>query len=652
MGISECLFALGRFDAAEPYADSALSLQRQKIPSGIYAETASALLLKARCRMGRSGLYEALALTDSALLACGYRGASDFGKVLAPLQLLEGLGYKGELYLMQYRSTGDGEALRASLTTAQEAAGAMLHFRTTLLENESKAAISFQFRKVLNRGIDAAYELHRIEPENPGWLEAGFALAEQSRALSLLEGLQEQAGLPDSIMHREQRLRRAVAESEIQLKRYLESGMAVADSTLTAIRNTLFERQLLFEDFQRGLRMGKYQSYYNFRYGVSLATVAEARRAVILPGQCLLEYFIGDSCTYVFLLKQDTASLIRLSAGLPLETTVESLLYGLVGYHTAKAKTDALRIAAANGYLESASALYTLLVKPVEPLLDSAVVVIPDGVLSYVPFETLLTGTVSNKSRYHLYPYWGNRRYISYAYSATLLREMRRLKHVPPASTTFAGFAPFFFGDEQQLSGISGSDEATLRNAFDTLAYSGLELYNIARMMQGAAFYGVRASREAFLSNASNARMIHLSTHGVADDRAGDFSYLVFAGTNGHIDTLFAKDIYALALKAELVVLSACETGTGAMQRGEGVISLARAFALAGAKSIVNTLWSVNDAASGALMVYFYAHLLAGEPKHLALSRAKREYIAAHPVKAHPFYWAGFILVGDPVPVN
>ena len=108
------------------------------------------------------------------------------------------------------------------------------------------------------------------------------------------------------------------------------------------------------------------------------------------------------------------------------------------------------------------------------------------------------------------------------------------------------------------------------------------------------------------------------------------------------------RDIYNLSLNADLVVLSACETGIGELKRGEGIISLARAFAYAGAKSIVTTLWSVDDARTKDLMVFFYRNLLQGMPKDEALARARSDYFEKYKgANAHPYFWAGFVGIGD-----
>lgn len=160
------------------------------------------------------------------------------------------------------------------------------------------------------------------------------------------------------------------------------------------------------------------------------------------------------------------------------------------------------------------------------------------------------------------------------------------------------------------------------------------------------------ATKEAFLRSAHNYRILHLATHGQADVRVGDYSSLFFhaSDTSAGSEKLYAGELYNLQLNSDLVVLSACETGLGEWRRGEGIISLARAFSYAGAKSIVSSLWKVEDSSTSRLMAGFYKYLRSGMTKSQALRRAKLEYFARSP-NVEPFYWAGFIPTGDMSPI-
>ncbi|MEM7035969.1 MAG: CHAT domain-containing protein, partial [Bacteroidota bacterium] len=116
---------------------------------------------------------------------------------------------------------------------------------------------------------------------------------------------------------------------------------------------------------------------------------------------------------------------------------------------------------------------------------------------------------------------------------------------------------------------------------------------------------------------------------------------------------LRAEELQHVPLKADLVVLSACETGVGAIAPGEGTLSLARSFLASGASTVVSTLWKVDDQSSAELMQTFYREIAAGTPTASALHQAKLEFLAkADSRTAHPFYWAGYVSSGVSRPID
>jgi CHAT domain-containing protein len=110
---------------------------------------------------------------------------------------------------------------------------------------------------------------------------------------------------------------------------------------------------------------------------------------------------------------------------------------------------------------------------------------------------------------------------------------------------------------------------------------------------------------------------------------------------------MYFKELYTKAIPAEMVVLSACNTGAGKLVEGEGIMSLSRAFTYAGVKSTVVSLWQVPDKETSEIMLLFYEQLKKGLSKHVALANAKQQFIKANPLKSHPYFWSGFILIGN-----
>ncbi len=178
------------------------------------------------------------------------------------------------------------------------------------------------------------------------------------------------------------------------------------------------------------------------------------------------------------------------------------------------------------------------------------------------------------------------------------------------------------------------------------LPWSLVEVDSIATIVPMDRYIGDEATKENFLKAAPDAVLLHLATHAEVHDRDPMLSRLVFSPRSSD-PYLYASEIYGLSLKADLVVLSACETGLGQWARGEGVMSLARAFMIAGCPQVVMSLWAVDDRSTAQLMTDFYRGIDSELPPHEALRQAKLNMLDGdNPVYAHPYYWAGWVPIG------
>ena len=186
------------------------------------------------------------------------------------------------------------------------------------------------------------------------------------------------------------------------------------------------------------------------------------------------------------------------------------------------------------------------------------------------------------------------------------------------------------------------------------LPFSAKELDAIEASFPGEFVKGSEATEERFRSEAGKFDILHLATHAVTDESNPLRSKLVFSKSIGPEDGfLYAYEIYNLRLNARMTVLSACNTGTGRIVRGEGVMSLARSFAYAGCPSLVMSLWSIDDKATEIIIGKFYEGLARGLPKDEALREAKLFLMnSSEPRYRNPYYWAGLVHVGDPSPLG
>lgn len=180
------------------------------------------------------------------------------------------------------------------------------------------------------------------------------------------------------------------------------------------------------------------------------------------------------------------------------------------------------------------------------------------------------------------------------------------------------------------------------------------EINGIQKLTGGRVVSGYEASEYLFKQLAPGCRILHMAMHASMDDTDPLYSKLVFSDNpeGGEDGFLNAYEIYNLDLSARMVVLSACQTGAGIVRMGEGIMSLARAFYYSGVPNVVMTLWAVSDTSGRKLMVDFYNLLSHGLDKGKAMQKAKIRYVeSADPLRQQPYYWAGYIVTGDPSPV-
>lgn len=283
------------------------------------------------------------------------------------------------------------------------------------------------------------------------------------------------------------------------------------------------------------------------------------------------------------------------------------------------------------------------------------VLIVPDGSLCFLPFGCLPRTPSELPLDYGAYDYFAGDRSISYAYSTSVLLAQSSQDSVGYAKNLLA-FAPTFKGGAAS-SGQRQVNQTNLRalEGLQPLKYNREEVAAISALIpRSATFYGPDASRERFFKTAGSARIVHLSSHGTVNAADPRLSFVAFSQLGDSLELeelLYFNDLSSLAINAELVVLSACETSLGEYVPGETALSLASAFAASGARSTLTTLWSVDDAATKDLMVQFYEALAAGKSRSEALALAQQAHRSGANY-AHPYYWSAMTLYGAAGPVE
>jgi CHAT domain-containing protein/Tfp pilus assembly protein PilF len=645
--IGNVLLAENNFADAEIYFRKALNIniklfgnQHSEV-AGLYRKIALSCPTDPTC---------ALEYCDSAFTAVQYSFDSkpDFNKVASPITLLEILQTKGELLIGFYDSTAIIGQLHSANSIYQNAIGLIDFIKTTLEEPGSRQSLLNNFFLVYEEAILVKCKLKEATNDEKYWHEA-FDLAEKSNATLLLEALQsadaEQfAGIPDSLLHKERQLKRDI--SFLEKQRFEEELKNNAQPyKLTDINRKIFELKAENSKLNDFIRR-KYPKYFELKYATKTVSIQEIQHRLLRPEQSLLAYFTGENNVFAFVVSKNNFVVVPIKKDFPLEIWIEEFRHSIYRYNPGQKELQYL----SQKYANIGHELFQLIFEPVKPFLKNQdIVVIPGGVIGYLPFDALLANAPAQYDDFDHHPYLIFDYQFSYCYSATLLKEMinRRGKFEKDG---FIAFAPSYSGDTLDIR----SDP--WRAVLGRLRFNVAEALAIQKIMGGRVLSDSNATEENFRKLAPGASIIHLAAHGKANDEHGDYSYLAFYQFQDSVENelLFVKDLYSMRIKAALVVLSACESGIGELQRGEGILSLARGFSWAGAASIVTTLWSIDDSASAGIMEQFYKNLTNGQNKDAALRNAKLDFIKKRKGTnaTHPLYWAAFVPVGDMGPLR
>jgi CHAT domain-containing protein len=269
------------------------------------------------------------------------------------------------------------------------------------------------------------------------------------------------------------------------------------------------------------------------------------------------------------------------------------------------------------GALAAGQALYTKLLGPASALIAGRpLLIVPHGALHYLPFAALHDGKDYLLATHQL-------RFLPSASVQQYLRPERA--------------API---DQILIFGNPDLDRA----AYD-LPSAEVEANLIARMVPGSRVVTRKAASETeFKRSAGRYRFLHMAVHGEFKSESPLQSRLVLAADGENDGSLSVAEVYGMQLNADLVTLSACETGLSKAMNGDDMVGLARGFLYAGSSNIIASLWSVDDEATSELMTEFYRNLKRGDSKQLALQMAQRSLWPRFPA---PFYWAAFYLTGQ-----
>lgn len=592
------------------------------------------------------GYYgRSLILCDSAFVMAGFN--PDHPEKMIPRDYFRELCqlYARSLF-EQFRQTADSALLVRAEKFFALAAETLYREVEEISVHSSREILYDRDFTVLEQWLDARMALYNMTG-HAEHLEAAFQIAGHGKAFLLAKAMRQSgalryAGVPDSILQAESSLREKIVSAEKILDTSSREKGNQMDSVVLLLSRELSSWRTDYDALLRTIEKS-YPEYYRLRILRDDIPSAELRAKWLASNQGLLMYSLTQAHLYIFVLKRDTFCVKTLPLDASLNADLEQFRKCLTEYFVTADPADNLYDVNLEKYIDLAQSLYRKLVLPVDAILPERVVIIPEGKLWHLPFEALLPEAPAIRGNLRQYPFWTCKKAISYALSTSFLIDTATVEASKPLKD-WLGLAPFAI----QTADDGFVSRAGQHEGFLPLPFSGKEINDIAGLLQGEAWLGAEASPGRFGSEAGRYRILHLATHGHSDDRLGDYSYLAVSRSE---KPLPAKDLYQMSLSASMVVVSACESGSGKLLRGEGIIGLVRAFTYAGARSTVASLWVAHDQSTANLMVDFYRNLLRGEPKDVALKNARLTLLKKAPAEVHPFYWAGFRVYGSTAPL-
>jgi len=580
--------------------------------------------------------------------------------VISDIQLVDVLKKKAQsmekladIFLSEFDSKNSIKYYNASLKSLSNAIE-LIHRLQIGFENEdSKFFLSQNQESTFSEAIKISYKLYN-QTKKTEYIEQAFEFSERSKSSNLLASVKdvkakEFGGIPDSLLKRENILKSNIANYNSML--FEENHNAAPDSQKVNLYSAKIfkyneEYNRLIDSFEKS-----YPQYFSLKYENKVVGIKEIQ-SKINNRQSLLEYYIKEPESiadkgemYRFLITKDSVSFSKETIDYSFANNIQSVHDFLINpnYLYTKKKDFV-------GYSVAACGLYEKLIKPVAKKLNgTSLTIIPHGKLSYIPFDALLsqmpdTSVMNFRNLNYLVRDYA----INYSYSATLLYDYFNQKK--RSSESLLVFSPQYDSHESRID-----PETATPYFLSPLPGAKDEVKGISQFISAVSLVDLLAQENTFKEKAPEFDILHLAMHTIINDSLPMLSKLVFSKPDQKsIDDGFlnAYEIYNMKLNARLAVLSACETGTGKLQRGEGVMSMARGFIYAGCPSIVMTLWQVEDKSGVKIMEDFYHYLSKGKRKDVALRMAKLNHLNnSDPLTAHPHFWLGYVNIGNPEPL-
>jgi len=481
-------------------------------------------------------------------------------KVVSNLHLIKSLKHKAQTLSNYFLETGNIQDLKTSLNTHDLAIQLIDKIRMGYQTQESKLFLSENEKDTYTDAINTAYRLWQISKDET-YMHKAFEYTERSKAAILLAAIRNTeaksfGNMPDSLLLKENNLMRDIALYKELIYKEKENDKT-DENKLKNWEKKLFDMTNEYDNLITFFE-NSFPKYYSLKYNTRVINPNKLQNNLIHK-DVIIEYILTDTFLYSFLIAKNK---INLSA-----QPVDSIFYNDIKY--LKSFLQNHYSGNYEEYSQVAFRLYNKLIKPFELFIKNKnLIIIPDENLGYIAFEALLYQPhKKHEHDYGILPYLVRKHNVSYAYSTTLY-EYSLHKH-KKRNNRFLAVAPGY---------------KTSKDSLNYLPITIKEAKLLAEIMNGSALYENQATERCFKNTLGYFNIIHLTMHAVNDNNEPIYSKLVFTYDKDTIEDgyLQAYEIYNTSFDADLVVLSACNTGSGKLYRGEGILSIARSFLHAG----------------------------------------------------------------------
>lgn len=463
-------------------------------------------------------------------------------------------------------------------------------------------------------------------------------------------------GVPEIIIDTDASFKKNI--SELQKEIYKIERDSSLDAGLTV---KVLELENLKKDYVAFLKNveTEHSSYYEFKYNHSTIEL-DYLQEELSSTDAILEYFVTDHSFYVLSITANDTKYYDIDK----PDNWDELIHE---YSTSVSDPRYLHQDSINlnyrMFTNSASKIYDIVFKEILLDLDKSVntlIIVPDDDLHFIQFDNLLSSPAQSEVDFKNLDYLVYDFKISRASSAYIYSQLKQKKRTNK-TLSYLGIAPSYQDGKVAFVDSLEEDRKFKQEYYNDLVTRGSvvdlpiarqSVSTIAKIMDGMSIIGKDATKFSFMDNVDEANIFHFAGHAIVDVDDPEFSQLLFPYEE--IDSqLYATDIYDIALNLDLAVLSACNTGNGKFDSGEGVMSLSRAFEFAGCSSIVLSLWNIPDVQTAELDLLFFEKIHKGQRVDQALRDSKLTFLESSSFNtAHPFYWSGLTASGKMEPVK